>query len=329
MKLWNLKVYTVLAILFTVASAWPQTCETKDEIPEANKAVLQTTAKQLFDHISSGDLNGLRTATLPAQFNGISGVVNDNKAAMTGAHAQLRTYFVLDTGPNPSPDGRFYCGVFGASGMSSGGAEFDLPGLAAGKYAVVIQDAQGSKGPYAVGAIFQDLGGWKLAGLQIRPESAFGHDGLWYLQQAREYKSKGQNHNAWFYYVTSWELLAPVPFMNSTLLGKISQESSGVQPKDVPSGSPVSFAANGKTYNISDMSVYRTERSFDLNIKYSVASAADFNATQADARGLANALVAKYPELKEVFSNVWVHAVDANGADVVGLVNLKPQQSTP
>jgi hypothetical protein len=59
-------------------------------------------------------------------------------------------------------------------------------------------------------------------------------------------------------------------------------------------------------------------------VKYSVPSTADFNATQADARSLANALATQYPELKDGFSQIWAHAVDPNGNDVVGIISLKP-----
>ena len=135
------------------------------------------------------------------------------------------------------------------------------------------------------------MAGWKLAGYQIRPGSAAGHDGLWYLQQARDYKTKGQTHNAWFYYLTSWDLLAPVTFMNTNMLTKITQESNSVQPKDVPvGGKPVTFAAGGKSYSITEMTIFRNEKNLDLTVRYSVPSTADFNATQADARSLANAL---------------------------------------
>jgi hypothetical protein len=208
--------------------------------------------------------------------------------------------------------------------MASGSAEFELPGLPRGEYAIVIQDFIGSKGPYALTTIFQEMGGWRLAGFYVRPETALGHDGMWYLERARSYKAKGQNHNAWFYYVTSWDLLAPVTFMDTGLLAKITQESAGIQPKDVPTRAPVSYAANGKSYNLTDMSVQRTEGGFDLSIKYAVPSTADFNTTQTDARNLASAFAAQYPELKEVFNNIWTHAVDSNGSEVVGLINLKP-----
>ena len=113
--------------------------------------------------------------------------------------------------------------------------------------------------------------------------------------------------------------------MDTKLLSKIIQESNSIQPKDVPVGDkPVSFSANGKTYSMIDMSIFRTETAFDLSIRYSVASTSDSNAAQADARALGNAFVAQYPELKEAFNRVQVHAVDDNGGDVVGLVDLKP-----
>ncbi len=327
MKLTIMRALGILA-LSAAAPAWTQTCQTRDEMPEQARTAVENAAKQTFDQATKADANGLKTNSTPAlqsNFNGIAAAVTDNKDALAAATPQLRTSFLLDSGTTPNSDGNFYCGVYGAKGTSSGGAQFSLPGLDAGKkYAVVIQDFIGAKGPYALTTIFEDLNGWKLAGFQIRPESAVGHDGLWYLKQARDYKSKGQSHNAWFYYATSWELLAPIPAMNTTLLGNIQEESNGVLPKDVPvEGKPIAFSAGGKTYTITDMSTFKTDKNFDLSIKYSVASTGDFNATQADARALANAMVAQYPELKDGFSNIWVHAVDANGAEVVGLVKLK------
>jgi len=321
------RIFSVLSLFAVTAPVWGQTCQTREEVPDPVKTAVETAAQQVFDQASRGDTNGIRAnsiASLQSNFNGIAAAVNDNKPAFSAARPQLRATFLLDTGATPSPDGRFYCGVFGAAGMAPNGAEFEIPGLAVGKYAIVIQDFIGSKGPYALSTIFQDTGGWKLAGFYVRPEAAVGHDGLWYLQRARDYKAKGQNHNAWFYYVKSWDLLAPVTFMDSRLLSKITQESTGVQPKDIPAGSALSYSANGKTYNITEISVFPTDNTFDLSIKYSVPSTTDFNATVADARNLANAYATQYPELKDAFNNVWAHAIDANGGDVAGLVTLKP-----
>ncbi len=327
MKQLTFKIIAASLVMAGAVSVSAQTCQSKDEIAEPARKAVEAAAQQAYDQSARGDVQALKAsaiASLQSNFNGISGAVTDNKDAFSGAKPQLRSIYLLDTGPNPGPDGVFYCGVFGASGMSPSTAEFDIPGLPVGKYAVVIQDFVGNKGPYTMTTIFQDSGGWKLAGHYIRPGSAVGHDGLWYLQQARDYKSKGQAHNAWFYYITSWDLLAPVTFMNSNMLTKITQESNGILPKDVPvGGKPVAFSAGGKTYNITEMTIFRNDKNFDLSMKYTVPSTADFNATQADARGLANAMIAQYPELKDGFNNVWVHAVDPSGGDVVGLVKLK------
>ena len=322
------KILSALVLLSASLPAWSQTCLGREEIPEQARTAIESAAQSSFSQASRGDVDSLKAGAVPSlqsNFRGIAAAVNDNKAALTGARPQLRGAFLLDTGATPSADGRFYCGVFGASGLTSNSAEFDIPGLAAGKYAIVILDIIGNSGPYAVSVIFQDMSGWKLAGFYIRPETASGHDGLWYLQQARAYKSKGQNHNAWFYYATSRDLLAPLTFMETKLLSKITQESEGIQPKDIPLGdTPVNFSANGKSYSVIDMSIFRTDTSFDLSIRYSVATTVDSNAVRTEARNLGNAFVAKYPELKDGFNRVMVHAVDASGGDVVGLVELTP-----
>jgi len=259
-----------------------------------------------------------------SSMDGIASAVTGNRAAIAGANRQVRITFLLDTGATPTADGRFYCGVFGATEATANSAEFDIPGLPAGKYGVVIQDVTGNKGPYALTTIFQEVGGWKTAGLYVRPEAAMGHDGLWFLERAREYKTKGQNHNAWFYYFQSWDLMAPVTFMDTKLLSKIIQESNNIQPKDIPvGGNAVNYSANGRSYSLTDISVFRSDKALDLNVKYSVPKITDFNATQADARSLANALVAQYPELKDGFHNLMVHAIDPGGAEVVGMITLQ------
>ncbi|HET9180613.1 MAG TPA: hypothetical protein VFP59_00650 [Candidatus Angelobacter sp.] len=319
------------ALLLLGLPAFAQSCQTRDEMAEQTRTALDNAAKQVFDHAVQGDVNSIRANLAPAYAsaaNDIASAVTGNKPAFQGTQAQIRTSFLLDTGATPSQQGAFYCGVFGTNGMAADGAEFAIPGISAGKYAIVIQDFIGPKGPYSFTTIFQEAGDWKLAGLRVRPESAAGHDGLWYLERAREFKTKGQNHNAWFYYLTSWHLLAPVDFMDTRLLSKITHESDAILPKDVPAGGkPVTFTANGKTYTITDMKVQDLDNSFDLAVKYSVPSTADFNATAADARSLATALVTQYPELKEIFDHIWAHAVDPNGGDVPGLITLKPTKT--
>lgn len=314
-------------ILMAALPLGAQTCQTRDEIPAPVRTAIEAGARQTFDQSGRGDVAALQAssiASLQSDFSVIAAAVNDNRQAFAGATPQVRAEFVLDTGATPSPDGHYLCGAFSATGPTAGSAEFIIPGLPAGRYAIVIQDFTGSKGPYALTTIFQDTGGWKLAGLYVRPSMANGHDGIWHLLRAREFKARGQFHSAWFYYLTAWELLAPVRFMDSQLLAKITQESLAIQPKDVPGGgNPASFSANGKTYKLTEMGVFSSDSGYDLTIKYSVPSTADFNATQAEALSLGAAYIAQNPELKNMFSNVIVHAVDPSGNDVPGMVSLK------
>lgn len=321
------KIVLALAVAAAGLPASSQTCQTGDEITKPVKTSLEAAAQKTFEQASFGDVDAMQANIAPsaqASFAGISAAVKDNKAVLVGTTPQLRITFLLDTGATPGPEGKFYCGVFGAAGATASAAEFDLPGLPVGKYGIVIQDLLSPKGPYALTTIFQDAGGWKLAGFYVRPETALGHDGLWYLKRAREFKSKGQIHNAWFYYVTAWDLMAPVTFMDSNLLAKITEESNTVQPKDVPvGGNVVNYSSVGKTYKITDMTVFRTETTLDLSIKYSVASTKDLAAVQNDARSLAEAYVAQHAELRDAFNNVWVRAVDPAGGVAVGTLKLK------
>lgn len=314
-------------LIVLVPAAAAQTCQTRDEIAAVDRNGLEAAALLAFQQSSKADIAALQSgasASLQANFKGVAAAVNDRQQAFAGAAAQVRTAFLIDTGASPSPDGRYICGAFSASGPTAGSAEFNLPGLQAGRYGIVIQDFNGGQGPFALTTIFQDSGGWKLAGFYVRAETSNGHDGIWHLQRARELKTKGQMHNAWFAYVTAWELLAPVTFMDTRLLAKITQESTSIQPKDVPAaGNSVSFNANGRSYSLTEMSVFGGGSGYDLTIKYSVSSTTDFKTTQAEALSVGNAYIAQNPELKEMFTNVIVHAVDASGGDVVGMVGLK------
>jgi hypothetical protein len=318
----------LLVMLSASLPAWSQSCQTKEEVPADQQASLESAAAQVFNQASRGDFAAMRAGAVPslqANFGSIAGAVTDNKTVFSGTRPQVRTVFMLTSGESASSDGNYYCGVFGAEGETATTAEFNIPGLPAGKYGIVIQDIYRETGPYALTTIFQDLTGWKLAGFYVRPETAAGHDGIWFLQQARAFKSKGQSHNAWFYYVTSWDLMAPVGFMNSKLLTMIARESGAVQPRDVPTGgNTVAYSANGKSYRVTEMSVYRGPAALDLNIKYSVSSTNDFAATLDEARQLCNAYARQYPELKDAFSTVYAHAIDPSGREVVGLLKLKP-----
>ncbi len=67
------------------------------------------------------------------------------------------------------------------------------------------------------------------------------------LARAREYKTKGQLHNAWFYYLEARSLISPLPFMSTLATDKLSDESQSLQPADLPAdGKTVDLAAGDR-----------------------------------------------------------------------------------
>ncbi len=88
-----------------------------------------------------------------------------------------------------------------------------------------------------------------MGGYYARRTTLGGHDGQWYIAKAREYKEKKQLHNAWFYYLTAWDLLAPVDFMSTPALDKLSDETQAVRPADLPNATaPLLLTENGKSF---------------------------------------------------------------------------------
>src|SRR5215471_17566771 len=166
MKYLSSKILVALSLAAGAIPIAAQTCQTREEMPEQTRTAIESSAKQIFDQASRADVNAVKASASPSLqsgFNGVAAAINDNKDTFTGATPQLRTLFLLDTGTGQNTDGTFYCGVYGSKGTSSGGAQFSIPGLPDGKYAIAIQDFVGNKGPYALTTIFQDVSGWKLA----------------------------------------------------------------------------------------------------------------------------------------------------------------------
>ena len=108
-------------------------------------------------------------------------------------------------------------------------------------------------------------GDWKLGGFYVRLTQVAGHDGNWFADRAREFKAKGQNHNAWFYYGEARELLVPVPFMATATTDKLYDEMQTVKPADLP---PVDLTAGAKTFKVTDLFPVPVGQDFDLVVRY-------------------------------------------------------------
>src|SRR5437764_6614380 len=246
----------VLLLIAAVATApaWAQSCYTEADLDAGQAGAVQTAATRYFQAAAAGDYASLRQnsiAAVASNFDSIVNAIGENKPNLAGAQPSVRALYVLDA-QQKSAKGEFFCGVVGMQNSVA----FFLPNIPSGRYAVVVQDVKGGKVPIMFTEILQQAGNsWQLAGLYMRPAQIAGHDGNWYLTKAREYKTRGQNHNAWFYYLTAWDLLAPVNFMGSPELDKVADEMQPTRPSDLPTAqAPQELqSGGGKQYKLTQV----------------------------------------------------------------------------
>jgi hypothetical protein len=285
---------------------------------------IEGAARQYFDMAARGDVAGLKANAIPAiagDFSSIEQAVVTNKQYLSGAEPKVASSYELDASEAKGTlaHADFYCGIYNSSQR----VNFSIPNLPAGMYAVVIQKAAG-KDPITLTLILQNLAGWKLAGFYPRLDSISGHDGEWFLTKAREFKANGQTRNAWFYYLTAWDLTAPVNFMSTPQLDKIAQEMQGARPGDLPSdASPLTLSASGKSFKVTELAAVPVDGNLDLRVRYLNPDAGNSGVAFQDNMAVIKAIVAKYPEVRDAFDSVVARAVDASGHDYGSLLPVK------
>lgn len=320
--------YAIIFCLFAFMSAQPvlaQTCAAGADLDVPTKTAIDNAAKQYFDMSKNGDVAGLKANAIPAlagDFGSIEQAVVTNKAYFAQGTSTVAGTYLLDASQAKAPLARadFYCGIYNSPDRLS----FSIPNLPPGKYAVVIQKVNG-KDPITLSLILQQMGAaWKLAGYYPRLDAIGGHDGQWYLTKAREYKARGQTHNAWFYYLTAWDLTAPVNFMSTPQLDKVAEEMQGARPPDLPSAnSPLTLSANGKSFKVTELSAVPVDNNLDLRVIYQNADAGNSGVAFQDNLAVIKAIVAKYPEFRDSFNSVIARAVDGAGHEYGSLLPVK------
>ena len=164
----------------------------------------------------------------------------------------------------------------------------------------------------------------KIAGFYVKQTTANGHDGNWYWQQAKDLAAKGQKHNAYFYYSEARELLAPVSFMTTPTLDKLYDETQANTPSDIPSSDAVTLTGpDGKSYRLTSAGPLAMKDGFSLVLKQSVTDASDSTSAFQSNMGLMKAAVARWPEVRDIFTSVVARAQDAQGHDYGSLLNIK------
>ena len=317
--------FALIPALLLAGSAYGQTCLTANDMDEATRAALVNTAKRYFDIAARGDLASLRQnsiASVASDFSGIENAVKDNQANFAGAQATPRPPYLLKAeGTAPLPHAEFLCGVFGPQGQTKDSAVFQLSNLPPGNYGIVILDLNGAKTPYTLSFVLQQQGNdWKLGGFYGKPLQVAGQDGNWYITRAREYKAKGQMHNAWLYFIEARELLAPVPFMSTMATDKLYDESQAAKPSDVPS---TDLVVGGKTFKVTSLFPLAVGNDLDLVVKYQSPDVSNTTQTFQDNMAVMKALIAKYPELREAFGGIVARAVEPSGRDYGSLMAMK------
>ena len=229
----NLQVPALSVALIALAlfplNAGAQSCQTSSELDDATRTTLTTAGQRYFDMAAKGDAASLRQNAIPSlvsDFSGIEALIKERQPDLAGAQATVKSAFLFDAqGAAPTPHAEFYCGVFGKNGQTSNSAAFYLDNLPPAKYAVVLLDASSAKGRIMFSEVLQQSGtDWKLGGLYMKAAQVAGHDSDWFLARAREYKTKGQMHNAWFFFLEARSLVSPLPFMSTLITDKLYDE---------------------------------------------------------------------------------------------------------
>jgi hypothetical protein len=310
-------------------AALGETCQTADDLDAATRTALSTAAQRYFDMTSKGDAASLRRNAIPelaSNFTGIEGTVKDHQADLTGAQGTVRSLFELTAdGTAAAPRAEFFCGVFNGKGQTANSAVFVLNDLPPGKYAVTILDASSAKGRFSVSFVLQQAGtDWKLGGLYIKSSQLAGHDSEWFATQARAYKSKGQIHNAWLYFMEARVLASPLPFMSTGITDKLYDESQSALTPDIPNeGKTADLPAGGATYKLTALFPEAVGNDLDLVVKYQASDISNTNVTYQSNVAVMKALVTKFPEVKDGFAAVVARAVDSSGRDYGTMLPMK------
>ncbi len=315
-----------LLLLAAVCASPAQTCYTESEIDAPTTKSVEAAAQLYFNMSAQGDVAALRANAIPevsSNFAGIEQAVVSNKMYFAQEQPSETRIFILDASElkTAPPRSDFYCGIYNSPDRVG----FSIPNLPPGRYAVTIAKVTDPH-PITLTMILQDAGknSWKLAGYYARQNSIGGHDGQWFLTQAREFKSKGQRYNAWFYYLTAWDLIAPVNFMGTPQLDKLSDEIQAARPSDIPSAAaPMDLAAGGKTYKISEMIAVPVPGDVDLRVQYESADAGNATLAAQDNLAVSKALLMKCPELRSAFGGVFARAADNDGHSYTTLTPMK------
>jgi|SRR5215469_5800950 len=325
------KLYCIAIVLLVLlpSNAAAQTCQTGNDMDAPLRTAITNAAQRYFDMSVKGDLASLRQNAIPSlasDFAGVENTIKERQQDLSGAQPTVKSSFLLNAEDSTSNQhAEFWCGVFNRNGQTANSAAFVFEGLPPGNYAVILMDANSPKGRTMFSLILQQTGNdWKLGGLYIKPAQFSGHDSEWFLNQARQYKAKGQMHNAWFYYLEARNLASPLPFMSTLASDTLYDECQTVKPTDLPAqGKTATLTSPNTTYKLTAVFPEVVGNDLDLIVRYESANVSNTNVAYQENINVMKALVARFPEVRDTFAAVVARAVDTSGRDYGTLLAMK------
>ena len=304
--------FAAVAAILLAQSAIAASCKTQSQMTAAERDTLSNAARTMASEVQSGDVQALRTSTIPAvaaDFSGIAGSVGTLKPLLQKATITIDSLYLLDaSGETPgSPRTDFYCG--------NPVVVMNFTDLPPGSYALAILHATGVSKPQQISLVLSATPDhrWMLGGFFSKPMTQAGHDGLWYWVSARNYAQKNMNWDAWFYYRIAAEFLDPVDFLSSPNLEKLQAEEDKVKPSSFPGATPLTLNARGTAFQVTSIDTTTTFGPLDLEIHYTpdAAQAAQLHdppTARKQVTELMTALLAQHPDLPDAFHGIWVQA---------------------
>jgi hypothetical protein len=292
------------------------TCTTQSQMTDAQRSVYVQAARTLANDVQMSNLPAVKAntiASVAAQFDSIAGTIQSLAPNLQGATLTVESIYNLKATDLKSPaDTQFFCSVPGSQLLIT----LSIPQLPPGDYAFVVVHATGVKQPQQLAMILANdttsgpagSAQWKLAGFFARPLALAGHDGVWYWTKARDYAKSHQQWNAYFYYQTAAYLLTPVDFLSSPNLEKLQKEMSGVRPDGLPDAEPMKLAANGQTFDVTQIHTDGSLGGLDLVVNYKSNDVSDPVATRSRNVEVMKAFLTQHPELRSAFHGFWVYA---------------------
>ena len=295
----------------------------------ASRTSIESASQRYVDMAVRGDSTILQQNAIPSvasNFAGIEAVIKENHANWAGAQPTPRPVWLLQApGTEKIERAEFLCGVFGAHGQTASSAVFVIPNLPPGNYAVATFDIASGKNAQTLSFVLQQIGSdWKVGGFYAKASQTASHDGNWFAERAREFKTKGHTRNAWLYFMQARDLLSPVPFMSTAATDKLYDEMQAVQPADLPvGGNTIDLAVGAKACKLTNTYPVAFNDEINLVVKYQAGDVSNTAQTYQDNIALIKAIVTKYPEFREAFAGIVARAVEPSGKDYGSLMAMK------